>query len=533
MAKQARAKQSDKESKDTKKAAVYLRISKDPDMDGLAIDRQREDCMQILRQRGWELYDEYVDQSVSAYDKTKHRKDYERMVQDFKADKFQCLVCWDIDRLTRQPAELEWWIDAAQTKGLLLVTANGEADLTTDNGILFAGIKAQVARAEVMRKSARQKRAYKQRAKAGKTVQPGTRAMGYNYDGTVNETEASVVRTIFEDFRKGAALSAIARALSGDKGDTVPDNIPQMPTRAHVRAIESNQRRKEEKRPLLKVPTSTTWDPSTVRVILRNPRYAGYASYCDCAERNSHNVTGAKHWKQRLLEDDKGNYIRGEWTPLIDEDTWLEVQGILDEPTRRTAKGTYSKLTGRRHQGSGLYVCGICGHALKASTRSYVCQGTYDRPHARFTRGRPTLDAYVNYVIEERLSRPDFKDLLPSKDEPRIKEIKSEIESLKRRVARAERDYDNEDIEARDLKRIREKNNGRIEELKHEQTMLLASSRASEILDSHDPAKAFRDADIMHKRFTIDTLCTVRVFPGHQHHKEFDPETVDIEWKTE
>ena len=61
-----------------------------------------------------------------------------------------------------------------------------------------------------------------------------------------------------------------------------------------------------------------------MRVILRNPRYAGYASYCDCPERNDHNVTGAEHWKQRLLEDDEGNYIRGEWTPLIDEDTGLE-----------------------------------------------------------------------------------------------------------------------------------------------------------------------------------------------------------------
>ena len=114
-----------------------------------------------------------------------------------------------------------------------------------------------------------------------------------------------------------------------------------------------------------------------------------------------------------------------------------------------------------------------------------------------------------------------------------MKEIKGEIESLRRRIARAERDYDNEDIEARDLKRIREKNEKRIEELKHEQTMLLASSRAAEILESRDPAQAFRDTDLMHKRFTIDTLCTVKVFPGHQHHKEFDPETVEFEWKTE
>jgi hypothetical protein len=41
-------------------------------------------------------------------------------------------VCWDLDRLTRQPRQLEDWIDAATDNGLKLTTANGEADLATD-----------------------------------------------------------------------------------------------------------------------------------------------------------------------------------------------------------------------------------------------------------------------------------------------------------------------------------------------------------------------------------------------------------------
>lgn len=52
------------------------------------------------------------------------------MVADYEAGKFTASICWDLDRLTRQPRELEDWIDAAKFRGLALVTANGEADLT-------------------------------------------------------------------------------------------------------------------------------------------------------------------------------------------------------------------------------------------------------------------------------------------------------------------------------------------------------------------------------------------------------------------
>ena len=61
----------------------------------------------------------------------------------------------DVDRLTRQPSQLEEWIDRAEEHGLKLVTSNGDADLSTDGGRMFARIKAAVARGEVERKGAR------------------------------------------------------------------------------------------------------------------------------------------------------------------------------------------------------------------------------------------------------------------------------------------------------------------------------------------------------------------------------------------
>ena len=116
------------------RAVIYLRISLAREMDGLAIDRQREDCENLAKYRRWEIVETYGDQSIAASDRTKKRPAYERMVQDYEAGLLDAIVCYDLDRLTRQPRELEDWIDRAEQHGLLLVTANGDADLSTDGG---------------------------------------------------------------------------------------------------------------------------------------------------------------------------------------------------------------------------------------------------------------------------------------------------------------------------------------------------------------------------------------------------------------
>jgi DNA invertase Pin-like site-specific DNA recombinase len=145
-------------------AAVYLRQSVDRYGDELAISRQREDCLKLCDGRGWSPH-EYLDNDTSA---TKGRRPaYERMLDDIRAGDIGAVVVWDLDRLHRRPMELEHFIDLADEKHVALASVGGDADLSTDNGRLFARIKGAVARAEIERKSARMKRAARQRAEAG------------------------------------------------------------------------------------------------------------------------------------------------------------------------------------------------------------------------------------------------------------------------------------------------------------------------------------------------------------------------------
>lgn len=508
----------------TYRAAIYLRISLDREMDGLAIDRQREACEKIAAHRGW-LVDEdsyYIDQSKSATDKTKMRPAYERMVVDFKAGRFKAIICWDLDRLTRQPRQLEDWIDAAEDRGLQLVTANGEADLSTDGGRMYARIKAAVARGEVDRKSARQSAAQSQRAKQGRAPK-GVRPLGYSINGDVIEHEAEAVKKMYKHFAipDGVSIAALAAGLSGKVGDHIPKDLPVLPTHTRTLMIERNARREADGLALREVPENKAWTSSTVLGVLRNPRYASYSTYTPktLPPEDPGNPSSGKRrsWRASILRDENNDPVHGLWEPLVSEETWWAVQERLDAPERITNRVG----TARRHLGSGIYLCGICETPVKAHSARYRCAG-------HIVRSRGQVDEWVIRIVRERLSRPDLEDAMPQHDTPRVAKIDEQITLHRGKIIRAQSDYDSELIEAFDLKRIRERALGLISELELERRTLTAGLGLSSVFDAHDPVAAFDESDLMGKRRVINHLVEVRLYPHQRGKKTFDPATVKV-----
>jgi len=496
---------------------VYLRISLDRNMDGLAIDRQREDCHKIAADRGWTVVEEYVDQSRSATDKTKVRPDYDRMVADYAAGRFDAIICYDLDRLTRQPRQLEDWIDAAQDRGLQLVTANGEADLSTDSGRLFARVKAAVARSEVERKSERQSRAHVQRAEQGRAPK-GVRPLGYTTSGDIIEHEAAAVHEIFRLFaiQDGPSIAAIAKGLSGLSAANIPASLPHLPKHSRTLVIERNARRAAEGKPERPVPEDGRWHSSTVLGILRNPRYAGYSVYTDRRDRAGNK---RRSWHAQILRDPDGEPVLGQWTPIVEPDTWWRVQERLDEPKRITNR---TGSTARKHLGSGLYLCGLCDKPVVAHSKRYRC------PDAELMRTRDQVDDWVLQVVRARLAVPDLADVIPQRDNPRVQAVQAQIGTHQARLRRAQHDYDEMLIEGYDLRRIRDREETVIAALESELRTLTATGDLGGVLDAKDPVKAFDGADLMIKRRVIDFLCTVRLYPHPRGRKTFDPETVIV-----
>ncbi|MBA2549620.1 MAG: recombinase family protein, partial [Nocardioidaceae bacterium] len=161
------------------RAAIYARISSD-DGSALGVGRQVQDCTREAERRGWTVAETFVDNDVSASTGRK-RPEYERMVKALQGGEYAALVVWDVDRLTRTPAELEDFISLADVRSVALASVGGEIDLGTPQGRLTARIKGSVARHEVEQSSRRLRRKFLERAEQGKPH--GQVAYGYQRQG--------------------------------------------------------------------------------------------------------------------------------------------------------------------------------------------------------------------------------------------------------------------------------------------------------------------------------------------------------------
>ncbi len=510
-----------------RRAAVYLRISQDREMDGLAIERQREDCLQLAAREGWTVVEpHYVDQSISAYDMSKKRAAYDRMVEDYEAGLFSAIVCWDLDRLTRQPRQLEDWIDRARRRDLKIATVSGRANLNDEDGLIVAGIKVQLARAEMMRKSKRQSRAQRQRAKLGKAPK-GMRPLGYTVQGDVIDDEAEAVRAIYQLFTRAESpesLRSLARGLSGTQH--IPGIAPR-PKHSHVVSTERARAREEQGLEPRPIAADGPWSPSTVLGILRNPRYAGMSTYTP----KEYQADGGRRrsWRAQIVRDEAGEPVRGQWEAIVDDETWWRAQEVLDDSERVT---NTSGSTQRKHLGSGLYRCGVvvdvdgsvCGKKVTGGPRGYRCAG-------HIVRSGAAIDAYVTERIAERLSRPDaLRTQMQTEDNPAVRGISAAISEQRARILRAQRDYDTEVIEGRDLKRVRDAAEARIAELEAERLQVGRASGLAPVLGTDDPAQSFRDGWLDLRRQVIDTLATVTLYPQPRGRKGFNPESVEIDF---
>src|SRR5829696_6144503 len=205
------------------RAGVYLQQSKDQHGTGLAVARQREDCLKLCTERGWTPV-EYADNDISAYS-GRHRPAYQQMLADINAGHLDAVVAWDLDRLHRRPIELEHFIDLADRHRLALATVSGDTDLSTDSGRLFARVKGAVARSEGERKSVRQKRAALQAAELGKP-HLGPRPFGYERDGiTIRDGEAEALGAAYRNLLAGGTLTRISRELTS-AGFMTPQGKP-------------------------------------------------------------------------------------------------------------------------------------------------------------------------------------------------------------------------------------------------------------------------------------------------------------------
>lgn len=506
----------------TVRAAIYCRISLDKDGKEEGVERQEAECRKWAETHGWEVIEPpYVDNSISAYDPHKRRPAYEQLVSDVKAGAVRAVLVWDIDRLTRQPKQLYDWIDMADpTKSrhpVMLVEAKdyGErVDMRSPMGQMILGIRASISKYEVAHKGERQRAANRARALKG-TYFGGKRPVGYTFDAEVIPHEAAVVRAIFDAYLAGANLKEIARALGGEKTD-LTEGVPTTPRPLYTEVKEYNERHPDRMKPM---PAPQPWTGARVMSILRNPRYAGIMSY---GPSNSEALNEKTNWYPTTFTDEDGRIVHGTWKPIVDEDTWHRAQALMEDHRSRRKQATTRV---RRHLGTGLFLCGVCGKPIATTGLSYGCKG-------HVCRQLDGIDRYVTEVIARRLDRADARRGIKAGRKGPVRDFDAEIEKQRKRIKRAEADYDAEVIEAADLARVRDKARAEISRIEAERDTSPVSTIPASVFRADSPSQAFMDLPVAGKQAVIDVLATVTVLPGSFKRGQFDPSrAVRIDWK--
>ena len=113
----------------------------------------------------------------------KPRPAYERLLDDLRAGLIEAVVVYHLDRLHRQPKELEEFFEVCKEARVEdLATVTGRIDLANADGQFLARILGAVAKKESDDKSRRILRKHEELAMRGKVSGGGSRPYGYEAD---------------------------------------------------------------------------------------------------------------------------------------------------------------------------------------------------------------------------------------------------------------------------------------------------------------------------------------------------------------
>ncbi|MGI5223240.1 recombinase family protein [Nocardia sp. CA-290969] len=456
---------------------MYLRQSDDPNDDTLAISRQwKEIVRDICTPRGWEPV-RYCDNDLTAVGPKRNLPDRDRMLADIEAGELQAIASWDLDRLYREPVDLERIIDVADRHSTLLATLTGDVDLGTDNGRLFARIKGAVAKAETERRSARQKSKYRELAEAGKNLNH-RRSFGRNHDGSLHPLESAALADAYEKVLQGHSLNGICQEWNALGITTTLGNKWNSPTQlAHV---------------------------------LKNPRNAGWKSY----------------YRVVLDEAEVG------WDRIVSPDVWRAVNDILAEPSRRPVD------VARKYQLSGIALCGDrCAEegqevtvkaAMTTSRREpiYRCR----RCH-RVVQRIELVDDHINDLIVGRLSKSDAADLLVDQKHPDLEEKRVEAAALRSRLKTLAMSFADGDIDKDQLRAGTERAKSKLKAI--EQSIEDANrSRIFKGVVGKENAPKFRGLHLDRRRAITASLMSVTLL-RRSLRDPFDPGlAMVVDWKS-
>jgi DNA invertase Pin-like site-specific DNA recombinase len=125
-----------------KRIAIYARVSTDRQ----STESQLSTLREYIKKREWNLFKEYIDEGFTGSN-TK-RPAFNEMMADAKKRRFDVLLVYKLDRLSRSLKDLIITLDDLKSTGIDFVSYDNSLDTTTPTGRLIFHVVGSVAEFE-------------------------------------------------------------------------------------------------------------------------------------------------------------------------------------------------------------------------------------------------------------------------------------------------------------------------------------------------------------------------------------------------
>lgn len=334
-----------KVEKRRKLIAIYCRVSTEEQSEnGYSIDEQERLLEEWCKKMGYVIYKCYSDRGISGKN-IKDRPALKELLSDAKAGKFDMVISWKINRVSRKLEDVLKIVNILEKNNITFKSYSEPFETDTPAGRMQFQMMALIGEFERGTIAQNVKMGMIAKAKSGNWC--GGRVLGYDLVPNnspeeekkgknkleINEKEAEIVRFIFNEYSKGKGYKAITNQINKLGYKTKKGN---------------------------------NFSVGSIRDILTNPVYIGEIRY---------NVR--QNWSEKRRRNINPNPIRvkGKHEAIIDRELWDKVPLILE-----SKKGKPSRIYDGEYPLTGILRCPKCGAGMVISrTTNTLADGTKKR----------------------------------------------------------------------------------------------------------------------------------------------------------
>ncbi len=196
-------------------AVGYIRVSTEEQArEGVSLDNQRRRVEAFCVAKDWTLTRIYVDEGKTG--SHLNRDGAQELMEDCKRSKFDVVVIYKLDRLTRSVKDLGYLIDLFEKSGVAFSSVSDNFDTTTANGKLVLNILGSVAQWErdIIAERTQDAMAHKKASLEVYSPIPAGYEAGADGQLIENEKELAVVKRIQKLRGQGLSYPKIAHKLN-------------------------------------------------------------------------------------------------------------------------------------------------------------------------------------------------------------------------------------------------------------------------------------------------------------------------------